>query len=60
MEEYEADELASGSEAEKKVERAERKTVKKRKVTTRQGPRNYPGKFQQPPFGGVKSVYDVA
>ena len=57
VEEYEADELASGSEDEKKLERAERtaerKAVKKRKATTRQGPRNYPGKFRQPAFGGV-------
>ena len=57
VEEYEADELASGSEDEKKLERAERtaerKAVKRRKATTRQGPRSYPGKFRQPPFGGV-------
>ena len=61
VEEYEADELASGSEDEKKLERAERtaerKAVKKRKAMGRQGPRSYTGKFRQPPLGvGAQAV----
>ena len=55
VDEYEADELASGSEDEKKLERAERtaerKAVKKRKTTGRQGPRNYAGRLRQSAIG---------
>ena len=49
VEEYEANEHASGSEDEKKLERAERtaerKAAKKQKATGKQGPRNYIGRF---------------
>ena len=54
VDEYKADELTSGSEDEKKLEKAERtverKAVKKRKTAGRQGPRNYTGIPGKPPY----------